>query len=223
MSTLETAKAIMSSQLDVPYTYTIYNDFSTPENTLLLEKASREMGFQLVNLAGLTTHPSPNYLMVLRRERRLCLEAGTHLVIVESDVKVAPDTLQGLVDGASQPGAGMVASVTVDQDGRINYPYEFARKLQGPAEDTRKHLSFCCTLLTNELLQKVDFEKLDETKSWFDVTISHWTLEAGLHNYLMMNLPVLHSPHGSRPWKKLKYTNPLKYYWKKYTRGLDKI
>ena len=48
-------------------------------------------------------------------------------------------------------------------------------------------------------------------------------LGKGFHNYLFINLPVLHRPHGSRPWKKLKYTNPLKYYWLKYTKGLDKI
>ena len=29
-STLETARAIMGSDLQVPHTYTIYNDFSTP-------------------------------------------------------------------------------------------------------------------------------------------------------------------------------------------------
>ena len=37
-STLDTIKAIISSDIKVPFTYTIYNDFSTEENTLLLEK-----------------------------------------------------------------------------------------------------------------------------------------------------------------------------------------
>ena len=37
------------------------------------------------------------------------------------------------------------------------------------------------------------------------------------------SLPVLHRPHQSRPWKQLKYKNPLKYYWLKFTKGLDKI
>ena len=60
-STLDTARAIMSSDIKVPYTYTIYNDFSTPENTLRLEEASKEYGFQLVNLSDLPDHPSPNY------------------------------------------------------------------------------------------------------------------------------------------------------------------
>ena len=41
-STLDTVRAIMSSDIKIPFTYTIYNDFSTPENTLRLEKASKE-------------------------------------------------------------------------------------------------------------------------------------------------------------------------------------
>ena len=47
-STLETVKAIMNSVITVPFQYTIYNDFSTEENTRRLEAASRELGFRLV-------------------------------------------------------------------------------------------------------------------------------------------------------------------------------
>ena len=223
-STLETVRAVMASQLDVPYTYTLYNDFSTPENTQRLEEASREMDFQLVNLSDLTDHPSPNYLFVLQRERKMCLEEDAALLIVESDVIVRPDTLQGLWNGAlKHEDAGVVASVTVDDAGNINYPYLYAKGKENQVLDTRRHCSFCCSLLTTELLRRVDFDKLDGTKSWFDVTISHRSLEAGLHNYLFTSLPVIHRPHGSRPWKQLKYKNPLKYYWLKFTKGLDKI
>ena len=63
--TLETIKATLASEISVPFTYTVYNDFSTPENTAILEKASKEMGFRLVNLSDITDHPSPNYLLVL--------------------------------------------------------------------------------------------------------------------------------------------------------------
>ena len=56
-STLNTVRAIMSSDINVPFTYTIYNDFSTLENTLRLEEASKEYGFQLVKLSDLTYHP----------------------------------------------------------------------------------------------------------------------------------------------------------------------
>ena len=67
--TLETIKATLASEISVPYTYTVYNDFSTPENTAILEKASKEMGFRLVNLSDITDHPSPNYLLVLKMTR----------------------------------------------------------------------------------------------------------------------------------------------------------
>ena len=59
--TLQTAAAVLVSRTAEPFLYTIYNDFSTPENTALLERKSREMGFRLVNLADLTDTPSPNY------------------------------------------------------------------------------------------------------------------------------------------------------------------
>ena len=222
--TLETVRAVVASGLDVPHTYTVYNDFSSEENTRRLEEASRETGFQLVNLSDLTTHPSPNYLLVLQRERRMCLEEEAALLIVESDVTVKPDTLQGLWKGAQEhEDAGIVAAVTVDEEEKINYPYLYARGKENQVLDTRRHCSFCCSLLTPELLRRVDFDRLDAGKSWFDVTISHLSLQEGLHNLLFTSLPVLHRPHGSRPWKHLKYKNPLKYYWLKLTKGLDKI
>jgi hypothetical protein len=74
-STLETIKAVMASEISVPYTYTIYNDFSTDENTALLEKYSKEFGFKLVNLKDITDHPSPNYLLVLRKCQKEAIEA----------------------------------------------------------------------------------------------------------------------------------------------------
>lgn len=222
--TLETVQAVLASQLNVPYTYTVYNDFSSDENTASLEQAASEMGFDLVNLSDLTTHPSPNYLFVLQRERHACLDEDAALLIVESDVVVKPDTLQGLWDSAIQrTDAGIVAAVTVEEDGSINYPYRFLHGKEGRVIDSKKHCSFCCTLLTPSLLSKVDFDALDETKDWFDVTISHLARKAGLHNYIHTTLPVLHRPHGSRPWKQLKYKNPIKYYWKKWTKGYDKI
>ena len=222
--TMQTVEAILSSSLEMPHTYTVYNDFSTDENTQLLAEASSDKGFQLVNLSDLTTHPSPNYLLVLQRERRQCLEEDAGLLIVESDVTVRPDTLQGLWQTAQDhPDAGIVASVTVDEDDQVNYPYLYARKWKQECQETSHHCSFCCSLLTPELLRRVDFDQLDATKSWFDVTISHRSVEQGLKNYLCMQLPVLHRPHGSRPWKQLKYKNPLKYYWLKFTKGLDKI
>ena len=223
-STLDTVKAIMDSDIQVPFTYTIYNDFSTEENTRRLEEASKKYGFQLVNLSDLTDHPSPNYLLVLQKTQQEAIEADAGLIIVESDVTVQKDTLQKLYEGAMErKDCGMAASVTTDEEGVINFPYLYAKGRKPEVYDEKKRFSFCCTLLTPAFLRAFDFHLLDASKNWFDVTISHESIKKGFHNYLFINLPVLHRPHGSRPWKKLKYTNPLKYYWLKYTKGLDKI
>ena len=87
-STLDTIRAVMASRLSVPYTYTVYNDFSTPENTARLAEAARTMGFTLVNLSDLTDHPSPNYLFVLRRARREALAADAALCLVYNTVSI---------------------------------------------------------------------------------------------------------------------------------------
>lgn len=223
-TTLDTIRSVMESDLNIPFSYTVYNDNSTPENTAILQREADKYGFELVNLATLTSHPSPNYLLVLQlaQQRALAEEAG--LCIVESDVTLRPDTLQLLHDGALQrPDCGIAAAVTVDASGVVNYPYLYARGQEGRVFETRKHCSFCCSLLTPALLRQFDFHELNPEKNWFDVTISHKALDLGLRNYLFTTLPVLHRPHQSRPWKQLKYKNPLKYYWLKFTKGLDKI
>lgn len=131
---------------------------------------------------------------------------------------------QALFDGAiERKDCGMAAAVTTDENGDINFPYLYAKGRKPQVYDEKKRFSFCCTLLTPTFLKAFDFHLLDPTKNWFDVTISHESIHKGFHNYLFINLPVLHRPHGSRPWKQLKYTNPLKYYWLKFTKGLDKI
>lgn len=223
-STIETIKAVMNADIKVPFTYTIYNDFSTVENTHRLAEAARTYGFRLVNLADLTDHPSPNYLLVLQMAQQEAIVAEAGLLIVESDVTVRKGTLQGLFDGAMErTDCGIAAAVTVDETGAINYPYLHAKGRENQVYAEKKHCSFCCSLLTVNLLKAFDFHQLDPTKNWFDVTISHESLKKGFTNYLFTSLPVLHQPHGSRPWKQLKYKNPLKYYWLKYTKGLDKI
>ena len=92
-----------------------------------------------------------------------------------------------------------------------------------PDGQTKKTLSFCCTLLTNELLHAYDFEQLDPNKNWYDVFISHTSVQLGYTNILQVSNPVVHKPHSSRPWKQLKYTNPLLYYWRKLILRRDKI
>ena len=201
---------------------TVYNDFSTAETTAELTEMARRLGFRLVNWADRTDHPSPNYRLTLQDAQRRALEAGAHLVIVESDVTVRPDTLARL-QAAAADGVGMVAAVTVDTDGHVNFPYLDARRLRGTAVDTTKRLSFCCTLLTNALLRAYSFDQLDPTKQWYDVAISHRSITLGFRNRLLLDTQVLHQPHSSRPWKQLKYTNPLRYYWQKLTQKRDRI
>lgn len=222
--TMQTIQAIADSSFRIPYTYTVYNDFSSPENTRRLEEAAKEYGFTLVNLSDITRHPSPNYLLVLQLAQQKAIAEEAALCLVESDVVVRPDTLQTLFDEAlTAANCGMIAAVTVDKEGEINFPYLYARGKENRSFPTRKRLSFCCTLLTLPYLKAFSFERLDSTRSWHDVTVSHESLKHGFRNYLYTSLPVFHQPHGSRPWKHLKYTNPLKYYWLKMINKRDKI
>ena len=220
----DTFRAVEAGLPNVPCTYTVYDDFSSPENAKLLEEEASRGGFELVHLADLTDHPSPNYLLVLQTAQRLALEKDWGVCIVESDVTVTKGTLQGLFDVAkANEDAGIVASVTTDETGQVNYPYLYAKGYAKGIAPCKKHCSFCCSLLSHELLRRFDFGSLNPEKNWYDVTISHAAPALRLQNYLATDTPVVHRPHQSRPWKQLKYTNPLKYYWKKFTKGLDKI
>ena len=40
--TLQTVEAVMASSFQIPFTYTVYNDFSTEENTAKLQERSEE-------------------------------------------------------------------------------------------------------------------------------------------------------------------------------------
>ena len=209
------------------YSLCIYDDNSLAENAKRLDAIAEELPIQVIHISDLTDHPSPNYRLVLQHSQEQALAENKHLVIVESDVMVQTDTLNRM-SAEVQKGVGMVAAVTVDEQGEYNFPYHYLHHLRfcfckKQAIATKKRFSFCCTLLTNELLQKADFQLLDPTKNWYDVTISHWSVRLGLRNILMLNNPVVHFPHASRPWKRLKYTHPLRYYWRKFTQQLDKI
>lgn len=219
-----TAEESIRSITGSGYTLTVYDDYSTSESAQRLDALAGELGIRVLHLASLTDHPSPNYRFVLNHARKEALEAALPLVIVESDVIVRKDTLRLLAEAQKDaPKAGLVAAVTHDAEGRINFPYEYARKLEGETIETRKRLSFCCTLLTEAFLRDFDFGQLDPKKNWYDVFISHQAIKMGYTNLLMLGNPVLHKPHSSRPWKLLKYSNPLKYYFLKLIHGRDKI
>ena len=221
------AEKAIRAVVDSGHRLLVYDDNSLPENAKRLDDIASEMGIQVVHISELTDHPSPNYRLVLQRSQQQALSEDKHLVIIESDVLIQTDTLNRML-AEVQEGVGMVAAVTVDEDGAYNFPYHYLRRLRycflsKKPISTKKRFSFCCTLLTHELLQKADFQLLDPTKNWYDVTISHWSVRLGLRNILMLDNPVLHFPHASRPWKRLKYINPLLYYWRKITQKKDRI
>lgn len=215
---------IMDSQTKVEFQLTVYNDYSDVDCKDALTRLSLEKGFELIHLEDITDHPSPNYRLILQLAQKQAIQSNAHLLIVESDVMVRPDTVDQLVQVVEgQTKAGMVASVTVDKDDTINFPYLYARDYKQGIINCNKRLSFCCTLLSYPFLNDYDFKLLDPEKNWYDVHISHQSLKLGYHNYLCTNHPVLHLPHSSRPWKKLKYSNPLLYYWRKLIERKDKI
>lgn len=221
------AEKAIRAIVDSGYTLCIYDDHSLPQNSQRLDEIAIETNTQVIHISDLTDHPSPNYRLVLQLAQKEALSKHQHLVIVESDVLIQPDTLHRMAVEV-QEGTGMVAAVTVDENGEYNFPYHYLHRLRyrflkRETIVTTKRFSFCCTLLSNELLQKADFQLLDPSKNWYDVTISHWSVALGLKNKLMLDNPVVHFPHASRPWKRLKYTHPLRYYWRKFTQQLDKI
>ena len=218
---LETAEKSIRAIVASGYMLTVYDDNSTPENAKRLDALSAETGIRVVHIGAFTDHPSPNYRWVLINARRECLDRDEHLVIIESDVIVESSTIDRMIERVN-PRVGLIAAATRNDEGVINFPYEYARKIKQDGV-CKKRFSFCCTLLTNEFLQAYDFNELDPTKNWYDVHISHMAQKLGFDNILQVSNLVLHKPHSSRPWKQLKYTHPLLYYWRKLTQHRDKI
>ena len=218
---LETAEQAIRAVVASGYSLTVYDDYSSLENAAKLDGLSQELGIEVIHLSEYCNHPSPNYRWVLIDAQKKCIEKGCHLVIIESDVIVHPLVIDNLLFQVKS-GVGLIASVTCDETGAINFPYEYARRIRQDGV-CDKRLSFCCTLLTNELLQAYDLAQLDPKKDWYDVYISRKSRQLGFDNILIVSDPVLHKPHSSRPWKQLKYTNPLLYYWRKLILRRDKI
>lgn len=221
-TTRETVKAVAESLGD--FEYFVFNDFSGPETTQFLENTQKTLGFHLVHLADITSTPSPNYRIVLQKAQELALQKNCHLIIVESDVVVRPDTFSRLLAILQQkPKPGLVGAITVDRSGNYNFPYTFEKTKSNEVVNTAHSLSFCCTLLSNEFLKVFDFRELADNKDWFDVYISRQSKKMGFNNYLDKGNEVLHLPHSSRPWKLLKYKNPFLYYLRKIFYNRDRI
>lgn len=221
-TTLETIRAI--HEADADHRHLVFNDFSTAETRAILEENQSKLDFELIHLEDLTNSPSPNYDITLQRAQQMALEMNVPLVLVESDVIVKKDTLVNLLKLSREyPNCGMVGAVTTDEQGKVNFPYLRFRREKDALIDTSRSLSFCCTLLTTSLLKRFSFAGLLTEKDWYDVSISRKSRSLGFRNYLAMTLPVIHKPHSSRPWKLLKYTNPVKYYFNKFVRRKDRI
>jgi hypothetical protein len=202
----------------------IFNDFSTPETKQFLEEAKIKYGFQIIHLEDITSTPSPNYKLVLETAQKMALEKECPIIIIESDVVIQPDTLSGLIEILkTKPKCGLIGAITVDQLGEYNFPYTFEKTKSAEIISTSHSLSFCCTLISIEFLRKFDFKALSQNKDWFDIYISRQSKKLGFNNYLAKGLEVLHLPHSSRPWKHLKYTKPVLYYFKKIFHKRDRI
>lgn len=221
-TTMLTIDAISKSKGD--FKHYVYNDFSQAKTKHSLEKAKTNFSFELIHLEDVTDTPSPNYKLVLKMAQAIALENKCPLIIVESDVIVQPNTFTELLDITNtHDSTGIVGAITVDKKGKYNFPYTFEKIKTREIIDTSHSLSFCCTLLTPPFLKKFDFHLLPDKKDWYDVFTSRQSKKLGFHNYLAKGIEVLHLPHSSRPWKNLKYKNPILYYFRKYLKKRDRI
>ena len=221
-TTIRTIEAVCQS--DCPVEYYVYNDFSGPETKEMLTEAQKRWHFHLIHLEEITDTPSPNYKLVLQMAQQEALKREKHLLILESDVVVKQNTIAQLLhitETYSKPG--LVGAITVDGKGNYNFPYNYEKKKSNETINTSRSLSFSCTLLSLPFLRAYRFENLSQKKDWYDVTISRMAKKSGFNNYLAKGVEVLHQPHSSRPWKNLKYTNPLLYYYRKFIHKRDRI
>jgi len=221
-TTLKTIESISASE--GKFEYIIFNDFSNAETKSSLERNSRIYSYELVNIEDYTTNPPPNYRLILQLAQQKALEKEIPLIIVESDVIVTKNILKDLISiSESNKKSGIVGAITVNEKNEYNFPYTFEKKKSTEVVNAKHSMSFCCTLITVSLLMKFSFENLPEKKDWFDVHISRQSKKYGFVNLLAKNLEVFHQPHSSRPWKKLKYENPVLYYLEKYLKKRDRI
>jgi len=221
-TSLKTIESVSAS--DGKFEYIIFNDFSNSETKSILERNSRIYGYELVNIEDYTTHPSPNYRLILQLAQQKALSKKIPLIIIESDVIVTRNILKGLITiSETFENSGMVGAITVNEKNEYCFPYTFEKEKSNEVVVAKHSLSFCCTIITIPFLMKYSFVNLPDTKDWFDVYISHQSQKLGFVNLLAKNLEVFHQPHSSRPWKKLKYKNPVLYYLRKYLKKKDRI
>lgn len=130
---IETTERAIRTFVASGHALTVYDDYSTVETATRLNELQEELGIRVIHISDHLDHPSPNYRWVLIQAQREAIEKHQHLVIIESDVIIRPDTISRLQQ-AVQEKVGMVAAVTENEAGEINFPYEYARKttIDGP-------------------------------------------------------------------------------------------
>lgn len=221
-NTLETIRAIHKSEVNIEHI--VYNDFSNNETKKALHNYRVKLPYKLVNLEDITNTPSPNYMFMLKEAQQLALKKNVPLIIIESDVKINPNTISQLLKfNKENKNIGLVGAVTTDDFGDINYPYLKFRNNTNSIVETKRSISFCCTLLSINFLENLNLKNLNQKKNWYDTIISKKAIELNFNNYMLLNTTVIHKPHSSRPWKHLKYKNPVKYYFCKILYRRDKI
>ncbi len=152
---LETTKLTIEaiSKTEGDFEYFVFNDFSQPPTKKFLNKAKNKFDFQLIHLEHITSTPSPNYKLVLEIAQKIALDKKCPLIIIESDVVIKPNTIAGLLKILNQKTkVGVVGAITVDKSGDYNFPYTFEKDKSDKILNTSHSLSFCCTLLSHELL-----------------------------------------------------------------------
>lgn len=202
----------------------VYNDFSSENNTEKLQDLCEKLKISLVNLKDHTNNPSPNYRLTLQFAQKLAISYDIPLIIVESDVLINRNTIKDILHHSGKlENVGLLGFITKNKEGETNFPYLKYKNVTDPVIRTKHRVSFCCTLLSKSFLKAYNFDFLEVNKHWYDVAISRKSLELGFYNYLINSNKVIHTPHSSRPWKLLKYKNPVKYYLTKLWKGQDKI
>lgn len=222
-TTSQIIHSLRAENQEIPYY--IFDDFSSRETRRWLEINASKYNYNIVSLAQFVKKSSPNYRATLILARKMALENDANLAIVESDVYATPSIILELNKLAEELSeAGLVGAVTVNHSGEINFPYNYATAIDKPLIfASAKTVSFCCTILTKNLLNRFDFNDLPKNVDWFDVYISRKSRQMGFNNYVVKSQPVMHQPHSSRPWKLLKYKNPVLYYLKKVINRRDRI
>lgn len=221
-TTLKVLEAVSKAKGD--FIYLVFNDFSKRETKLILDENQVIYNYSVIHLEDLTNHPSPNYHLVLQLAQKKAIELNLPLIIIESDVIIKEDTIAELIKLSKRlTKPGLIGAITINKQGLYNFPYANEKKGKKGIIDTRRSLSFCCTLITLPYLKAFDFVELSQKKDWFDIFISRQAKRLGFRNYLARRIEVVHLPHSSRPWKQLKYSNPLKYYFYKFWKKRDRI